>query len=218
MAYTITHIIIADMVLEYLPQIEDYSTYILGTIASDAVHANQNYSAKLKERSHLFTPDLVWGKIDDWTKAEKWMQNIRDYYHRNQSIYPRDFLWGYVVHLFADVYNSMYFYTPFVQSIKDDNEGAKKIYKEESFGISHYLFGEYSKSKNLLEILRAGKAVTLDGVIEQADVEKRIEDLFEGEFMQKEIDVSAYRICTIESMEQLAQGAANFVKEKIAEL
>ena len=166
----------------------------------------------------MFTPDLVWGKIDDWKKAEKWMQSIRDYYHRNQSKYPRDFLWGYVVHLFADVYNSMYFYTPFIQSIKDDNEGAKKIYKEESFGISRYLFGEYSKRKNLLEILRAGKAATMEGVIERTDVEKRIEDLFEGEFIQKDIDVSAYRICTIESMEQLARGAANFIKEKIAEL
>ena len=70
----------------------------------------------------------------------------------------------------------------------------------------------------MLEILRAGKAVTLDGVIERADVEKRIEDLLEGEFIQKDIDVSAYRICTIESMEQLAQGAMNFIKEKIAEL
>ena len=63
MAYTITHIIIADMVLEYLPQIEDYSTYILGTIAPDVVHANQNYSAKLKERSPLESPVIYLESI-----------------------------------------------------------------------------------------------------------------------------------------------------------
>ena len=133
MAFTATHIIIADKVMEYIPEITDYATYILGTIAPDAVHANQNYSAILKERSHLFTPNLIWGNIDTWEKAEEWIQSIRDYYNVNQERYNYDFLWGYIVHLLVDVYNSMFFYMPFIQSIKGDYEETINRYKKEYF-------------------------------------------------------------------------------------
>lgn len=216
MAFTMTHILIADMVLEYIPDINDYPTYILGTIAPDAVHANQSYSAKLKERSHLFTPNLMWGKIDDWEKAEEWIQNIRNYYNVNKVRYNHDFLWGYIVHLLVDVYNSMFFYTPFIQSIKEDYEKIIKKYKEESFGMSYYLFSEYSENKNLSDILRAGKAITMEGTIEQEDIEKRIDYLFEEEFKRRDVCVCEYGICTIEDMEQLMQGAAKFVKDEIS--
>ena len=77
MVFTINHVIIADRVLEHIPEIVDYPTYILGTISSRrCFHVNENYSVKLKEKSHLFTPDLVWGKIYTWEKAEEWMQSI----------------------------------------------------------------------------------------------------------------------------------------------
>lgn len=218
MAFTITHIIIADMVSEYAPKIVDYPTYILGTIAPDAVHVNQNYSAKLKERSHLFTPNLVWGKIDTWEKAEEWMQSIRDYYNVNRGKYNHDFLWGYIVHLLVDVYNSMFFYTPFIQSIKEGYEETIKKYKDESFGMSYYLFSEYSASKNLREILQSGKAITMEGVIEQEDIVKRIEYLFEEEFKRRDVCVCEYSICTIKGTEKFIHGATKFVKDKISSL
>lgn len=218
MAFTITHVIIADMVLEYIPEIEDYPSYILGTIAPDAVHANRKYSAKLKEKSHLFTPNLVWGEIDDWEKAEEWMKNIWNYYKVNQGKYNNDFLWGYIVHLLVDVYNSMFFYTPFIQSIKEDYDETIKKYKDEAFGMSYYLFSKYSESKNLLEILQAGKAITMEGVIEQDDIVKRIEYLFEDEFKRRDACVYGYSICTVKGTEQLIYGATKFVKDKISSI
>jgi len=49
-----THILVAEKVLEYFDCPIDYATYTVGAIAPDAVHANPNYSPELKEKSHLF--------------------------------------------------------------------------------------------------------------------------------------------------------------------
>ena len=82
--------------------------------------------------------------------------------------------------------------------------------------MSYYLFSEYSENKNLSDILRAGKAITMEGTIEQEDIEKRIDYLFEEEFKRRDVCVCEYGICTIEDMEQLMQGAAKFVKDEIS--
>ena len=214
MSFAMVHILIADMVREYFSEIKDYPTYILGTIAPDAVHANKNYTPTLKEKSHLFTPNLIWGQIDDWNKAEEWLSNIKKYYKENQERYNHDFLLGYVVHLLADVYNSMYFYTPFMQSIKGDYEEAIKKYKEESFNINYYLFSKYSESKDVSEVLHNGKAITLEGIVEQEDIKKRIDYLLQEEFMYRDVRVSQHKICTIQGTEQLMEGAVNFIKDK----
>lgn len=63
MAYTMTHILIAEKVLGFFDCPIDYATYIVGAIAPDAVHANPNYSPELKEKSHLFADGLKWGEV-----------------------------------------------------------------------------------------------------------------------------------------------------------
>ena len=212
MAYTMTHILVAEEALKYFPEVRDSSTYILGTIAPDAVHADSNYTVGLKEKSHLFTPGLRWGKINDWEKAGLWLENIKKYYIENKKIYNIDFLLGYIVHLITDVYCSMYFYTPFLESIKDDNEQRIAQYKKESYGVNFYLFSLYSEKNDLHKILHAGEAIALDGVIRKEDIEKRIEQLYEFEFQGWDIShIDQNSICRIEDMEQLIQGATQYI-------
>ena len=54
MAFAIIHIIIAERVLKYIPEICDYSTYILGTIAPDAVHANFWHNDERRNRERRY--------------------------------------------------------------------------------------------------------------------------------------------------------------------
>lgn len=212
MAYTMTHILAAEKVLKYFPEVRDSSTYILGAIAPDAVHADPNYTVELKEKSHLFTPELRWGEINDWEKAGLWLDNIKKYYLDNKNIYNIDFLLGYIVHLITDVYSSMYFYTPFVESIKDDYERRIEQFKKESYGVNIYLFSLYSEKKDLRKMLHAGEAITLESVVRKEDIEKRIEQLFEFEFQGWDIShIEKNSICRIEDMEQLIQGAAQYI-------
>ena len=44
MAYTMTHILIAERVLDDINTPVDYSTYLVGAIAPDAVHASPHYT------------------------------------------------------------------------------------------------------------------------------------------------------------------------------
>lgn len=214
MAYTMTHILTAEKALKYFPEVSCSSTYILGAISPDAVHADPNYTVGLKEKSHLFTSGLKWGEICDWEKAGPWLENIRKYYLVNRNRYNIDFLLGYIVHLITDVYSSMYFYTPFINSIKDDYEHAIEQFKKESYGVNFYLFSVYSESNDLRKILHTGEAVALEGVIKKEDIEKRIDQLFEFEFQGWDIShIKEYSICRIEDMEQLIQGAALYIKK-----
>ena len=65
MAYTMTHILIAEELQHEFKRELDCSTYILGTIAPDAVHAQSDFRVEQKERSHLFAEGLRWGQIRD---------------------------------------------------------------------------------------------------------------------------------------------------------
>jgi len=219
MAFTMTHIFAAEKALAFLPFIKDFPTYILGTIAPDAVHANPDFTTGKKERSHLFPPGPRWGHICDRESAESWLESIKKYYFVNSGSCNHDFLTGYIVHLLVDVYCSIYFYAPFVKSITGDYQKTIETYKNECYGVNFHLLSLYSEKKDLQSILRAGEAVTLEGVIDKEDIEHRISQLFDLEFQNRDISkISEYSICTIEAMEQLIQGAADFVKEKFSSM
>lgn len=99
MAYTMTHILIAEEIQHEFKREMDYSTYILGSIAPDAVHACPDFKIELKERSHLFAEGLSWGQVGDETEIQRWLEKIKNYYLNNRHKYYIDFLLGYIVHL-----------------------------------------------------------------------------------------------------------------------
>ena len=214
MPYTMTHILTAEKVLHNMGRKLDYPTYILGAIAPDAVHASQDFSVKLKERSHLFTEGLKWGKIGTETEAQLWLGNIKKFYLENRDKYNFDFLSGYIVHLLTDVYCSIHFYAPFVNSINSDAEEKMTLYKRENYIVNYYLFTLFSKEKNLLEILRSGRAETLDGVIEKEVIEQRIEQLFEFEFKYWDIShIEEQKLCRIDDMYRMIRAASLFIQQ-----
>lgn len=86
-----THILIAEKFLEYIKIPIDYSTYIVGAIAPDAVHACPNYTRSMKEKSHLFAEGAIWGKVTKESEFVNWLENIRTFYIRNNDRYNRDF-------------------------------------------------------------------------------------------------------------------------------
>lgn len=216
MAYTMTHILIAEKLQHELGREVDYPAYILGTIAPDAVHANPNFSVELKERSHLFPENLKWGKVTNEEQILPWLENIKDYYIKNRDMYNIDFLSGYIIHLLADVYNSVHFYGPFLTSLNGDIKEKIELFKRENYIVNYYLYSLFSKKKNLLEILHAGKAVTLAGVIEKEDIERRIGQLFEFEFKYWDVShIAEQQICKIEDMEEVIQKAALYIKKEL---
>lgn len=217
MAYTMAHILAAEKVLGNGISVRDYPTYILGAIAPDAVHADPDFTTGLKERSHLFAFGLRWGEIGDEEEAGRWLGSIKKYYMENRDRYHRDFLLGYVVHLLVDVYHSLHFYAPFIQSIRGGRREAIEQFKRESYAVNAYLLSLYSVEKDLRSVLCAGEAVGLEGVIKKEQIERRIDQLFEVEFQGWDIShIDGHGICRVEDTERLIQGAAEYVKEVLA--
>lgn len=214
MAYTMTHILIAEEIQFAFKRKIDYSTYILGTIAPDAVHASPDFKIELKERSHLFVDGLTWGEIGDEAEVHIWLENIIKYYLKNRHKYNVDFLLGYVIHLLADVYCSVHFFAPFVKDINGDYNEKMAQFKRENYMVNYYLFLLFSKENNLYNVLHEGEAITLDDIISKAVIERRIEQLFEYEFKCWDIShIDENKICKIEDMERLIQDASLFIKK-----
>ena len=68
MAYTMTHILIAEKVLEDIKMPVDYSTYIVGAIAPDEVHASPDYTRIMKEKG-------LFG--EKWRKKASFMTGLK---------------------------------------------------------------------------------------------------------------------------------------------
>lgn len=114
MAYTMTHILIAEKVLEDIKMPVDYSTYIVGAIAPDAVHASPDYTRIMKEKSHLFAEGAIWGKVTKESEFHDWLESIRTFYAGNCDKYNRDFFLGYIVHVLTDVCSCRQIFAPFI--------------------------------------------------------------------------------------------------------
>lgn len=219
MSYTMTHILVAENVAKHIKGIKDFPTYIVGSIAPDAVHARADYDPAQKEKSHLFTEGLRWGHVENDSQVTAWVNNVRDYYYTHKGTIDFDFLLGYMVHLFSDVYSSVHFYGPIVLAVGADFEEMRERFVKENFAYNYYLYREYSRGKDLRAILDAGKAVTLKGAIEKEDIEKRIRLLFEKEFTEKDIsDIDSFEICTHEVMKQLIEGSTELVLAELKKL
>ena len=215
MAYTMTHILIAEKVLEYFNCPIDYATYIVGTIAPDAVHANHNYSRGLKEKSHIFAEGLKWGEVTRENELDEWLDSIKKFYKNNYFKYDRDFFLGYIVHVLADICSSREIYAPFYKSLtQDEMEEKKKQFSLESYCVNYYLFREYSKSKNLMDILKEGRSFSIPSVYDDSVFENRIKQLFDFEFKSWDIEsIDKNSICTIENTMTLIEKAPKIIKE-----
>ena len=214
MAYTMTHILIAEKVLEYANWPIDYATYIVGTIAPDAVHANHNYSRGLKEKSHIFAEGLKWGEVTRENELDEWLDSIKGFYKNNYFKYDRDFFLGYIVHVLADICSCREIYAPFYKSLtQDEMEEKKKQFSLESYCVNYYLFREYSKSKNLVDVLKGGRSYSISGVYDDSVFENRIKQLFDFEFKSWDIEsIDKNSICTIENTMALIEKAPQIIK------
>ncbi len=215
MSYTMTHILIAERVLEYVNRPVNYATYIVGAIAPDAVHANPNYSIELKEKSHIFSEGLKWGEVTSENEFDKWLDSVKAFYTNNYYKYDRDFFLGYIVHVLTDICNSRDIYAPFYKSlVQDEIVEKKKQFSYENYCVNYYLFCEYSKDKKLLDILNEGQSYSIPHVYDDSVYKNRIKQLFDFEFKRWDIEsISKNSICTIENTRMLIESAPIIIKK-----
>lgn len=219
MAYTMTHILIAEKVLEYIKTPVDYSTYIVGVIAPDAVHACPNYIRVMKEKSHLFAKGAIWGKVTKESEFNDWLESIKAFYLLNYDRYNRDFFLGYIVHILTDVCSCRQIFAPFYNSLSKENfDNKMEQFRDESYCVNYYLYCEYSKEKNLLHVLQEGNSCSLVDVFDNSLLGDRIKQLFEFEFTPHDMKYIAHNeICTIDNTNELIMSAPQIIKQWFGE-
>ena len=217
MAYTMTHVLVAEKILEYFDYPIDYSTYMIGAIAPDAVHANPDYSPKLKEKSHLFAEGLTWGEVTSENEIDEWLHSVKGFYDNNHFRYDRDFFLGYIVHILTDICSCREIYAPFYFSLtEDDMEEKKRQFSYESYVVNYFLFREYSKRRNLIDILKKGRSYSIPNVYDDTYFENRISQLLDFEFKHRDLRLMENNsIVTIENTGALLECAPKVIWEML---
>ena len=217
MAYTMTHVLVAEKVLEYFDRPIDYSTYMVGAVEPDAVHANPNYTPKFKEKSHLFAEGLKWGEVTSEKEFGEWLQSVKEFYASNHSKYDSDFFLGYIVHILTDICSCREVYAPFYLTLTEvEKAEKKKHFSYESYVVNYYLFREFSKEKDLIAILRDGRSYSIPDVYDNSFSENRLSQLLDFEFKEWNLgSIRNHSIVTIENTKSLLDSAPQMVKEML---
>ena len=210
MAYTMIHIIIAEEIFSKFSLNINENDFLIGTIAPDAVHSCEEFSYKLKEKSHFFPESLTWGKVDTCTKANLWMDSVLEFYEKNKENINSSFLLGYIIHVFVDIYNALYYYYPYVNAFYGTGEEKVEKYKIESQNLDKYLYTKYAKIYGLQDKLYKGFGYNINGIITAEQIEKRREYLISTEW-KKALFVLENEVCTLDSVKNIKEGTTQFI-------
>ena len=105
MAGVITHLIIANEIIKLIPEelIRNKGSFLMGSVAPDAVHARENYIRAYKKHSH-FRDDIPDMAFEEPANYELYQKRLVDFIRRNNNRDNEllDLYRGYVVHIIAD--------------------------------------------------------------------------------------------------------------------
>ena len=121
MAGLITHVYIAEKLLEdNLLTVKDINSYILGSLAPDAIMSKENYHRDDKKNSHLrkgISSDNWY--LDEF--RELFNTRIKEYYEKYLKSSKDSFALGYLVHLLTDQAFHYTFRLDIIDLLKEKN-------------------------------------------------------------------------------------------------
>ena len=161
MAQPMMHLLIADNIYRENPgDFSSYGSFLLGSIAPDAVHMRADWTREMKRISHYrFTSESPISHFDGFF----------DEYHTPEN---RDFVIGYLVHLLSDMiwYHSVR--VPFKKSFSqapDSDMLMNEVYYADCEQIQERLFWD-GNAPRIIDGIREGKAYSLEGMIDAGSV------------------------------------------------
>ena len=173
MAFTMTHLIIAENISEiFADHIKNLPQFYLGSIAPDAAHQRAGYTSEYKKASHLITGDEQWGSI---TKTDEWEDNIKKFLVEHKNTENHDFILGYCTHVLGDIYNTVHMWNPFklkyAEELKEISYG--NIHHQECNKIDIELALTYERREIFWSYLEKSKGIDLPDIIYAAEIEKQ---------------------------------------------
>ena len=95
----------------------------------------------------------------------------------------------------------------------------KKQFSHESYLVNYYLYCEYSKNKNLIDILKKGRSYSIPNIYDDTFFDNRISQLLDFEFKSWDLGpIENNSIVTIKNTRELLESAPEMIRQMLAEV
>ena len=196
MAGQITHMEVAYRLIGRLGIDEGKAEYILGSVAPDSVHFDEEYLSK-KIHSHLFENCGPWGDTQNY---DNWIINIKAFWNKyvakeNDNI-RKAFYIGIVVHCLTDYWNDLLIWRSLQKEmIPPMSIGEfKEAYYPESNRIDRWLYQNIDDADEIMGLLENSKEADFEDYVKASCMTKMKRHLIDVQYnLPVPIDVSGHK-------------------------
>jgi hypothetical protein len=184
--------------------IQNKSQFYLGCIAPDAVNLDGFAPKDVRYSAHLRKPEL-----------EDWMQNVIDFYSNQKGKLDRDFLLGYILHIYSDIAWDKKFDSILWNALKEQGLPLEQQFSarwEELFAFDQTQFDTKWWNEEVSPELQKAKAIPINNI--EADLIDRYR-AFKLDGYLHTLQYDTPRILTQEFMDEYVNYAIALLKNDL---
>jgi len=172
MAYPLTHLCVANRVVEVL-NISAPEDFLLGAIAPDAVHYREGFKGTQmtnigaeKKITHLCPiSDEKWGRVTD---NDGWINCVHKFLQGNKS----DFALGYATHVLTDIVTNMWLWGNFRNKYPQEAaKGYNSGYHTDLHKVDIRIYHTFFKDSKIRRLLQAAAPQGIAGLVTAEEVQ-----------------------------------------------
>ena len=205
MAGQITHMEVAYRLIDRLGISAGKAEYILGSVAPDSVHFDEDYLPK-KIHSHLFENCGPWGDTQDY---DNWIANIKSFWNKYVTDEKNDikkaFYTGIVVHCLTDYWNDLLIWRTLQKEMIPPMtyDGFKEAYYPESNRIDRWLYQNTQNAGDIMDLLEKSKEEDFEDYVKASCMTKMKRHLIDKQYnLPDPIDVSGHKYYKADMMQR----------------
>ena len=220
MAGQITHMAVAYRLIDKLGIDEGKEEFILGSVAPDSVHFDEDYLSK-KIHSHLFENCGPWGDTQNY---DNWIANIRAFWTRyvvnEKNSIQRSLYVGIVVHCLTDYWNDLLIWRALQKEMIPPMtyDGFKEAYYPESQRIDRWLYQNIENADLIMQLLENSRETDFEDYLKATCIAKMKRHLIDVQYnLPDPIDVSGHKFYKADMMRLFVSEVPDRICEQIKE-
>lgn len=220
MSGQITHMEIAYKLIDRLGIDEGKEEFILGSVAPDSVHFDDDYLSK-KVHSHLFENCGPWGDTQNY---DNWIINIKAFWNRyvvtEENPKLKAFYTGIVVHCLTDYWNDLSVWRFLQKKMMPplNLDEFKEGYSPEYTRIDRWLYQNIDDADEIMELLGKSHETDCEDYVKATCMAKMKRHLIDVQYnLPDPIDVSGHKYYTEAIVRQFVNEVPDRVYQQIKE-
>nr|WP_297769069.1 NUDIX domain-containing protein [uncultured Butyrivibrio sp.] len=220
MAGQITHMEIAYKLIDRLAISENIEEFILGSVAPDSVHFDEDYLSK-KIHSHLFENCGPWGDTQNY---DNWILNIKAFWNKyvvkEKDNVKRSFYIGIVVHCLTDYWNDLSIWRALQKEMIPPMtiDEFKEAYYPESTRMDRWLYQNIDDADDIMRLLEDSKENDFEDYLKAECIKKMKRHLIDVQYnLPDPIDVSGHKYYKADMMRQFVREVPDRIINQIKE-